>query len=114
MNNSKVERARQKAMLFGQQFLQGDTGVFDQALGVDAMAAVMSTQAAGTRERIYPALDTLRLFVGQVLSADRAPVRMWWVGDSRSEWPKANRRTRCRPEPIAMRANDCRLRWCAR
>lgn len=59
-------------MLFGRQFLQSDTGVFDQALGADAMAAAMSAQASGYRERIYPPLDTLRLFVGQVLSADRA------------------------------------------
>jgi hypothetical protein len=36
------------------------------------MAAVMSAQASGWRERIYAPLDTLRLFVGQVLSADRA------------------------------------------
>lgn len=72
MKDSKVERIRQKAMMFGRQFLQGDTGVFDQALGVHAMAAVMSMQAPGCRERIYAPLDTLRLFVGQVLSADRA------------------------------------------
>lgn len=72
MKDNKVERARQKAMMFGSQFLQGDTGVFDQALGAHAMAAVMSAQAPGCRERIYAPLDTLRLFVGQVLSADRA------------------------------------------
>ena len=72
MKDSKVERIRQQAMMFGRQFLQGDTGVFDQALGADAMAAVMSAQARGWRERLYAPLDTLRLFVGQVLSADRA------------------------------------------
>ena len=58
--------------MFGRQFLQGDGSVFDQALGADAMAAAISTQAPGGRERIYTPLDTLRLFVGQVLSADRA------------------------------------------
>src|SRR5437870_9695176 len=72
MKDNKVERDRQKAMMFGRQFLQGDTGVFDQALGADAMAAVMSAQVPGCRDRIYAPLDTLRLFVGQVLSADRA------------------------------------------
>lgn len=72
MKDNKVERARQKAVLFGRQFLQGDTGVFDQALGADAMARAMSMQAPGARDRIYAPLDTLRLFVGQVLSADRA------------------------------------------
>ncbi len=59
-------------MMFGKQFLQGDAGVFDRALGADAMAAVMSAQLPGSRERICAPLDTLRLFVGQVLSADRA------------------------------------------
>ena len=72
MKDSKVERTRQQAMMFGRQFLQGDGGVFDQALGADAMAAAISTQAPGGRERIYTPLDTLRLFVGQVLSADHA------------------------------------------
>ena len=72
MKDSKVERTRQQAMMFGRQFLQGDGGVFDRAMGADAMAAAISTQAPGGRERIYTPLDTLRLFVGQVLSADRA------------------------------------------
>ena len=72
MKDSKVERARQHAMMFGRQFLQGDTGVFDHALDAQAMAAAMSAQVPGWRERIYAPLDTLRLFVGQVLSADRA------------------------------------------
>ena len=72
MKDSKVERIRQKTMMFGRQFLQGDMSAFDQALGAHAMAAVMSMQAPGSRERIYAPLDTLRLFVGQVLSADRA------------------------------------------
>ena len=72
MKDSKVERSRQQAMMFGRQFLQGNSSVFDQAPGADAMAAAISTQAPGDRERIYAPLDTLRLFVGQVLSADRA------------------------------------------
>jgi len=72
MKDSKVERSRQQALMFGRQFLQGDGSVFDQALGADAMAAAISIQAPGGRERIYTPLDTLRLFVGQVLSSDRA------------------------------------------
>ena len=72
MKDNKGERFRQQAMMFGKQFLQGDAGVFDQALGAHVVAASMSAQAPGCRERIYAPLDTLRLFVGQVLSADRA------------------------------------------
>ena len=37
-------------MLFGRQFLQGDTGTFDHVLGVHAMAAVVSMQAPGYRD----------------------------------------------------------------
>jgi hypothetical protein len=59
-------------MMFGQQFLQGDAGIFAQALDTTAMAALVNTHMPKHRERIYTPLDTLRLFVGQVLSADRA------------------------------------------
>ena len=72
MKDSKVERVRQKVAMLKQQFLQGDTGLFDQALGDQEIAAVVNELVAPHRERIYPPLDTLRLFVGQVLSADRA------------------------------------------
>ena len=72
MKDNKVERVRQGAAMLRQQFLQGDAGVFDQLLGDREMAAVMSKSVKPYRERIYSPLDTLRLFVGQVLSADRA------------------------------------------
>ena len=72
MNNNKVERVRQKVMMLKQQFLQGGTGIFDQALGNQEIAAAVAELVTSYRERIYPPLDTLRLFVGQVLSADRA------------------------------------------
>jgi Transposase DDE domain len=72
MKDNKVERVRQGAAMLRRQFLQGDAGVFDQVLGEREIAAVVSERAERYRERIYPPLDTLRLFVGQVLSADRA------------------------------------------
>ena len=72
MNDNKVERVRQKVMMLKQQFLQGGTGIFDQALGDQEIAAAVAELVTPYRERIYPPLDTLRLFVGQVLSADRA------------------------------------------
>ena len=72
MKDTKVKRIRQKVAILKQQFLQGDTGVFDQILGGQEIAAVADELVEPHRERIYPPLDTLRLFVGQVLSADRA------------------------------------------
>lgn len=72
MKDTKVKRIRQKVAMLKQQFLQGDTGVFTQVLGDQEIAAVADELVEPHRERIYPPLDTLRLFVGQVLSADRA------------------------------------------
>jgi hypothetical protein len=72
MKDNKVERIRQKVVMLRQQFLQGDTGLFAQALGDQEVAVVVSKLITPYRERIYPPMDTLRLFVGQVLSADRA------------------------------------------
>ena len=71
MKDNKVDRVRQKVGMLRRQFLQGDTGVFDQALGDREIAAVAGELVTPHRERIYPPLDTLRLFVGQVLSAAR-------------------------------------------
>ena len=72
MKDNKVERVRQKVLMLKRQFLQGDAGLFDQALGDHEVTAIMSDLVPAHRERIYPPLDTLRLFVGQVLSTDRA------------------------------------------
>lgn len=71
MQNSKVKRLRHQAQMFGQQFLQSDTGVFDRAFGA-ALAAIVEAHVPQYRERIYSPLDTLRLFLGQVLSRDGA------------------------------------------
>jgi hypothetical protein len=59
-------------MMLKRQFLQGGTDVFAQILGDQEIAAVADELVEPYRERIYSPLDTLRLFVGQVLSADRA------------------------------------------
>jgi hypothetical protein len=72
MKHNKVERVRQSVAMLRQQFLQGDAGVFDRALGEQELAALSSELLTPYRERIYPPLETLRLFVGQALSADRA------------------------------------------
>ncbi len=72
MMDIKVARARHSAMLLRQQFLQGDAGVFDGVLDEQEVAALVSELVEPYRERIYPPLETLRLFVSQVLSADRA------------------------------------------
>lgn len=72
MKDIKVARARHSAMLLRQQFLQGDAGVFDGVLGEQEVAALVAELVEPYRERIYPPLETLRLFISQVLSPDRA------------------------------------------
>ena len=72
MKASKVERIRQKIAMFKRQFLQDDADVFGLALGEQELATAMNELVEPYRERIYPPLDMLRLFVGQVLSPDRA------------------------------------------
>ena len=72
MKNNKAERVRQSVMRLRRQFLQGDAGLFDQIFSEPEMTAMVSGLVEPYRERIYPPLDTLRLFIGQVLSSDRA------------------------------------------
>jgi hypothetical protein len=72
MKNSKVECIQQKISLLKRQFLQEDAGLFDQVLGGHEVAAIVNELVPPHLERIYPPLDTLRLFLGQVLSPDRA------------------------------------------
>lgn len=72
MKHNKVERVRRSAAMLRRQFLQADAGIFDQMLGEQEMTAMVNGLVEPYRERIYPPLDTLRLFVGQVLSSDRA------------------------------------------
>jgi len=72
MNDSKIARLRRGAAALRQQFAQQPGGVFNRVLGEQEIAAMVATHVKDYRERIYPPLDTLRLFVGQVLSSDSA------------------------------------------
>ena len=72
MKDSKFTRMMCGASLLRQQFAQYRGGVFSQVLGAGEIANIVATHVQDFRERIYPPLDTLRLFIGQVWSADRA------------------------------------------
>lgn len=72
MKDTKVERARRNAAMLRRQFLHGDGGPFDRVLDAPTLAAVFATHGKPGRDRVYPPQDTLRLFIGQALSADRA------------------------------------------
>ena len=48
MKDSKFKRTRHQASLLRRQFLQGNTGLFSQALGEHDVAAIVSAQVALT------------------------------------------------------------------
>ena len=55
MKDNKIERIRQKIAMLKRQFLQEDgTGVFDQALGDEEVAAVMSELGNHTASASIP------------------------------------------------------------
>jgi hypothetical protein len=62
MKDNKLDRSRRGVSMLRQQFLQSGSDVFDQALGEQELAAQVSKLPTPYRERIYPRLDTLRLF----------------------------------------------------
>jgi len=55
-----------------QQFGHAHTGPFSQALSSQDICAIADLQPGAVRQRLYPPLTTLGLFIGQVLSPDPA------------------------------------------
>jgi hypothetical protein len=72
MKDTKTGCVRRDAALLRRQFLHGDGSLFDQVLDDPTLATVLDVHGKPNRERLYPPLATLRLFIGQVLSADCA------------------------------------------
>jgi len=71
-NSKREERLRRQALELRHQFAQGNRGVFADVLPVDEVSAVIDRECGRLRDRLYPPLTTLRLFIEQVLSDDRA------------------------------------------
>lgn len=68
----RQERMRRDVIALRHQFAQGGSGAFSDVLPAAEVAGILATEAGAYRDRLYPPLTTLRLFIGQVLSADRA------------------------------------------
>lgn len=61
------------AQLLRQQFAQYSSGAFEQALSTQDICSVVEQQSKATaRQRLYPPLKTLSLFIGQILCGARA------------------------------------------
>ena len=66
------KRLQQAVTRFKQGFADRPTRALDELLSRDAVCAIVEEEAGAYRERIYPPLTTLGLFIGQALSADGA------------------------------------------
>ncbi len=73
-----MERSRQQRRLhhgvaqLRHQFAQCAGSIFGNAMPEAEIRQIVEEEAGAYRDRIYPPIETLRLFIGQVLSEDRA------------------------------------------
>lgn len=73
-----MERSRQQRRLhhgvaqLRHQFAQCAGNIFGNAMPEAEIRQIVEEEAGAYRDRIYPPIETLRLFIGQVLSEDRA------------------------------------------
>jgi len=68
----RQQQMRRGVAALRHQFAQGGSGVFSEVLAGADVAQVIEAEAGHYRNRCYPPLTTLRLFIGQVLSEDGA------------------------------------------
>lgn len=66
------KRLQQAVKRFKQEFGDRPTRALDELLPKKALCTIVSEEAGAYRERIYPPLTTLGLFIGQALSPDGA------------------------------------------
>ena len=66
------KRLQHEVARFKQGFADRPTWALDELLSRVAVCAIVEEEAGAYRERIYPPLTTLGLFIGQALSADGA------------------------------------------
>lgn len=71
-SNKRQQRMRQGVVALRHQFAQAGNGVFANVLPTQEVLSLVSAQVGRYRNRLYPPLTTLRLFIGQVLSEDQA------------------------------------------
>ena len=72
MKDTKIVRLRQGAKALLVHFSDPSDDFFARVIGTQEVAAVVARHVKVFRRRIFSPLDTLRLFVGQMLSADGA------------------------------------------
>ena len=71
-NNKREERLRREAVKLRHQFVQGGRGVFSKVIPPERLKEVISAECKYYRDRLYSPLTTLRMFISQALSEDKA------------------------------------------
>jgi hypothetical protein len=71
-NNKREERLRREAVKLRHQFVQGGRGVFSKVIPPERLKEVISAECKPYRDRLYSPLTTLRMFISQALSEDKA------------------------------------------
>jgi len=72
MDTTKVRRFREQVKHFRTRFAQGCGNALSNLLGQAELERWVERHSKGSRNRIYPPLVTLGLFVDQVMSADQS------------------------------------------
>lgn len=72
MHSTKTASIKHHLQQLRQQFAQPGQDAIGQALGVQELEQILTEEIGGHRQRIYPPLVTLRLFIDQILSTDQA------------------------------------------
>lgn len=72
MDTSKVSRFREQVKRFRARFAQGSGSALSNLLGQTELESWIERHSERCRQRIYPPLITLGLFIDQVMSADQS------------------------------------------
>ena len=72
MHSTKADNIKHQVELLRNQFAQSGCDPITQALGSGEMQQIVAQEVGAFRERVYPPMVTLHLFIDQVLCMDHA------------------------------------------
>jgi len=72
VHSTKTSSLKHHLQQLRQQFAQPGQDALDDALGALELERILSEEIGRHRQRIYPPMVTLRLFIDQILSTDQA------------------------------------------
>ena len=72
MDTTKIRRFGKQVRRFRERFVQSSGDALGGLLGPAELEEAVERHSAGRRDRIYPPVVTLGMFVDQVMSADQS------------------------------------------